>query len=547
MKRLFSIMISIILLLSQTVSADNAENASDFMQEWRTSNYQGEYLQIKIEKDTLKITGKIAASKYNCVKIYLRGDWSKEDSFYYEELISAQPNVMFETAVSLNKLATGESIVFYSYKGVKKENGYKGTSWIKENENVSVCKGADGSCYIKASPVLEKNRMLFNTWRNPADYLSQNIPSAIIEKSNEITAGANSDYEKILKIHDWVADNIYYDLGAYFGESPAITTPEGVLESKHSICQGYANLTAALIKAQNIPCGVVSGYALGISTDGKWTDEIIKSDASNHAWNEAFVDGRWIIIDTTWDSNNEYSSGGFTDIVTENGQEIANTYDESPYRYGGIRGYRFFDSTQEYFAASHKLLSKSYSLSRNAPSEWAEDGLYEAMGKSLLPFDLQKNYKENISRQDFCYLVVNMIEQAERKDIFSYVSDKGLELNNPFTDTDNQNVTVANALGIVNGTSEIEFSPNDYITRQEAATMLYRCAQVLEIEKLPTTQNKFADKNEFANWAADGINFVSDTQIMNGIGNNIFAPNELYSREQAYITVLRLFDYTVSN
>jgi len=34
----------------------------------------------------------------------------------------------------------------------------------------------------------------------------------------------------------------------------------------------------------------------------------IKDTKTNHAWNEAFVDGKWIILDTTWDSFNYYEN-----------------------------------------------------------------------------------------------------------------------------------------------------------------------------------------------------------------------------------------------
>jgi hypothetical protein len=52
----------------------------------------------------------------------------------------------------------------------------------------------------------------------------------------------------------------------------------------------------------------VSGY---VSQNSSTWDQVLKrlNDNSNrHAWNQAYVDGRWIVLDTTWDAA-QYSEG----------------------------------------------------------------------------------------------------------------------------------------------------------------------------------------------------------------------------------------------
>ena len=55
---------------------------------------------------------------------------------------------------------------------------------------------------------------------------------------------------------------------------------------------------------------------------------------SNHAWNEAYVDGRWMLIDATWDSTNEI----------ENGQWIK----------GSSINHIYFDAHMKFFSLSHR-------------------------------------------------------------------------------------------------------------------------------------------------------------------------------------------------
>ncbi len=126
----------------------------------------------------------------------------------------------------------------------------------------------------------------------------------------EITEDCITDYDKVQAVHDWVAEHIYYDKDFFTGKTKTTdvyTIP--VLESRHTVCSGYANLTKDLLAASGIPCKEVMGYALGISKTDDWDNVDLVRAEPNHVWNEAYVDGRWIILDTTWDSQNTYAGG----------------------------------------------------------------------------------------------------------------------------------------------------------------------------------------------------------------------------------------------
>lgn len=163
---------------------------------------------------------------------------------------------------------------------------------------------------------------------------SQYEEKTLRDLAAEITRGMTDKYDKVFAISNWVSENIYYDWDAYrsgiFGRTDAF----GTLETRRSVCAGYAYLTAALVRSLGIPARVVSGVALGYSVRGQNWDAIDRS-ISNHAWNEAYVDGRWIKIDTTWNSNNRFENGRFTKrppVLT------------------------YFDMTTEFLSLRHKIL-----------------------------------------------------------------------------------------------------------------------------------------------------------------------------------------------
>lgn len=200
----------------------------------------------------------------------------------------------------------------------------------------------NGEMFFPISPVYQNNYLKYkqNAVVDPKQYLNINISNnaektEIINLAKKIIIGAKSDYEKALKINEWVADNIYYNWDGYLSGNYGKTDAYGTLDTRKSVCQGYSELTNVLLRSVEIPSRLVTGYALGVSASGKGWDKVDHTK-TNHAWNEAFVDNRWITIDTTWNSGNKYENGVFNK---------------------GNMKYRYFDPNLEVFSYTHKIIS----------------------------------------------------------------------------------------------------------------------------------------------------------------------------------------------
>lgn len=111
----------------------------------------------------------------------------------------------------------------------------------------------------------------------------------------QITEKCVTDMEKTLAIHDWVCANIAYDVNALLNNTVHEYSAIETLKGRKAVCNGYANLTAALNRSIGIRSKVISGTA-----DNQYLNTI--SSDNGHAWNETYVDGKWIIQDTTWDA-----------------------------------------------------------------------------------------------------------------------------------------------------------------------------------------------------------------------------------------------------
>jgi len=164
---------------------------------------------------------------------------------------------------------------------------------------------------VTAAPddVYQNNLKIYNSQPTDAAALEyyllpqmyiQSDAKEIIDLAKSITAGISGDYQKAKAIHDWVANNIYYDWDAFKSKKYDSITALDTLKNKKALCEGYMNLTVSLFQASNIPAKYISGYTTS-------------NNRENHAWCEAFAGGKWIIIDATWDSKNTYENGAFSD------------------------------------------------------------------------------------------------------------------------------------------------------------------------------------------------------------------------------------------
>ncbi len=188
----------------------------------------------------------------------------------------------------------------------------------------------DNNFEVMSHWVLPENNKLFTQ-----------LSKEVIALSNEIVGNETDNYEKLRLLNYWVADNIYYDRD-YINERKqkdyfdVYYKASDVIKHRRTVCAGYVNLLQALIQAQDIPCIQVLSQAPG---GANFTEENYYGRNFEHTHVEAFVNGRWIVMDPTWDSLNKYENGEFK-------------Y-EAPY-------ISFFDATPAYFAYTHKFLERPY-------------------------------------------------------------------------------------------------------------------------------------------------------------------------------------------
>ena len=141
---------------------------------------------------------------------------------------------------------------------------------------------------------------------------------------------------------------------------------------------------------------------------------------------------------------------------------------------------------------------------------------------------------DSVTRAEFVKLLVGAFN-------ISGTTDKAFE-DVPKEHWAHSYISAAVANGIVNGISETSFGSGNKITRQDMAVL---CARFLESKgiALSAEEVSFNDNNTISDYAKDSIYKLAGAGIINGVGDNLYAPYNTATRAEAAVIIYRLYDY----
>ncbi len=173
---------------------------------------------------------------------------------------------------------------------------------------------------------------------------------------------------------------------------------------------------------------------------------------------------------------------------------------------------------------------------------WAEKEVSSAVEQNLVPSNWLKDFRKPINREQFCILAIKLIEARTGKDINTVLKEAKIKIApvGTFKDCDTLEVRAAKALGITDGVGNSMFSPNSLLTREQAAKFLTTTAIACGKDVNLSTPS-YSDIDKISDWAKPYIGYVKEIGVMKGVGANMFAPKGDYQRQQAFMTIYRLW------
>lgn len=115
-------------------------------------------------------------------------------------------------------------------------------------------------------------------------------------------------FERTRAVHDYVVTRVAYDVASLEPGRRAPQDADTVFTSGKGVCAGYANLMVAIGSAADLEVVYLIGHS---------RDEGGGVSGNMHAWNAVKLEGKWYLIDATWDAGSVDSDGFTADYKTD--------------------------------------------------------------------------------------------------------------------------------------------------------------------------------------------------------------------------------------
>jgi hypothetical protein len=322
--------------------------------------------------------------------------------------------------------------------------------------------------------------------------------------------------------------------------SPAYET----LESNLGNCGRMANLANYLLESDYQEIGfILHSYPEGnggghVYNYIKYKNKYYIVDFSSYLFNNYNVNSEFNII--SLDKLEDYGTrwkecySGLASIIahTSPSMHLPNVWEGNYCYYPESSKFKVLMETPQMKAATlpvkSDIIDWTKPQTKSGKIESTNTDIIKAKELDLVPDDLNFAYKNNITRAEFCALMVKVYEKLKGP----------LTKRKAFLDTLDLNVQKMGALGVVN--NEI-FDPDKAITREQIAIMLSNLAFTLD-KPLKKSLSNYKDNNDISVWAIEQVGKIKDTDFIVDIKDNMFLPKSTYTREQSILTILKFYE-----
>lgn len=218
---------------------------------------------------------------------------------------------------------------------------------------------------------------------------------------------------------------------------------------------------------------------------------------------------------------------------------IASYYNEATKQWEPVNGYVDKQTGILVFFADHfsKYAAMEYSVKfSDVDTAWAIDNIEVLAARNIIKGKAAGKFdpKANITRAEVATIlarVLNLdVKAATGK--FSDVASGAWYA---------KEVEAAANAGIINGTGNGKFAPEDQITREQIATMIYRALEYKQGKITTVPAISFTDASKISAYAKNAVAVAASKGIVKG-SENKFNPADKATREQVAVMIYRLLE-----
>jgi hypothetical protein len=166
-----------------------------------------------------------------------------------------------------------------------------------------------------------------------------------------------------------------------------------------------------------------------------------------------------------------------------------------------------------------------------ASSYWAAEDIRAIAALDIISMKDTNYFRplDYVSRAEFARAIVKAADIQPKKSSKSYkTAFEDVDKNHPYYTYINTAVDA----GIINGTGERRFSPDQYLTKVQAAAIIVRAMGLEETSSESSVKTTFSDDYKIPGWAKKSINVARKMGIVRGNQDNELEPDKLLTRAE---------------
>lgn len=255
-------------------------------------------------------------------------------------------------------------------------------------------------------------------------------------------------------------------------------------------------------------------------------------------------DGRWVLVD---DMDSYYYFVGAQGMwnYSNNGSSLTKEeFDAVWNAYAWGDSFTFAWSAAD-VQAQRDAVEKELLAALAQPSSWAQEEIDAAQAAGLIPaLADDPGWQDKATRLHFAQLAVRLAETATGETLPAAPAST-------FTDCTDLAVRKAYAAGIVNGTTATTFSPQNKLTREQLATMLWRAVDYIQTRTGESTLpaggslTGYTDVGQVSAYAREAVAALAYHSIMQGTSPTTLSPKNDCTVEQSVILAYRTLEKLV--
>lgn len=426
----------------------------------------------------------------------------------------------------------------------------------------------------KEPPVLTLSSDIFYADNESGDYTITGISDAgsriMYGDNEEVVAGSDGKFAVSGNLDESQTSSVIMLCAQDFAENTSI--PQTALVIKKisntvTVNDSYAENSGSGEYSEGETVTIKAGERSGYKFSGWTTDDSVQFADSKSAETTFTMPSKAVTVTANWTKSSGGNGGGGGNVrytvsfETNGGNDIASKTvtrnsvikePETPIKDGfdfegwytdkGLKTkYDFTEKVTKNFTLYAKWTEKDNGEWKNPFTDVKENDWFYDSVKYVYENDLMKGISNtefapdsDVTRAMFVTVIYRMENEPQTgKCAFTDV-ESGSYYENA--------VAWANENGIVSGISEECFAPNEPITREQMAAIIYRYAAFKGYDITTSSNTSYTDNDNISDYAKDAVIWAAEKSVMTGNTDGSFAPKANTTRAQVASVFMRMVE-----